>query len=224
MKHQIALHDRSIVIVGQNHNPSILNPDFLWRHRIVPEDIALAGDVPPISTPMISRCTFKNNFQIESEPNRIIFSQKCTAENPSENSGFCYEVAKRYLRVVPLVHYSAVGINFSSSVPDLDSKLTPYAMLKSGRWDQFESVTPSAEVLLTYHLVDGAANLTIKREQSTDAKHEQRIVFVANFHHDIQVEQDESHKVAIATVDDWEKDRERFTLLVNNIIKNLEEK
>ena len=69
---QIIPHKIGIVVVGANHNPSILNPDFLRHQCIVPEAMTLVG--PVISTPAFSQVVYQG-LEIVSEPNRISFTE-----------------------------------------------------------------------------------------------------------------------------------------------------
>ena len=217
MEQSITLRERGIVIVGQNHNPSILNPDFLWRHRIVPEEAALAKSEPAFSTPVSSHVAFENGLHIVSEPGRISFVEI----NLEASNIPCYGVAINYLRTVPLVRYTAVGINFSGFFPALSGELTPHNMLKTGGWKKFEDIYPLTEIGLTYPLVKRTVNLTIKREKIPDLENEQKVIVRGNFHHNIQVEQGESYKVAIANVGGWEDDLKCFETLSDNIVKGI---
>ena len=215
MAHPLTLHEMVVVVVGQNHNPSILNPDFLWRNHIVPEEVKLADDEPAFSSPMVSQCTFKNGLRIVSEPNRITFAEK----NPAESNGLGCDAARTYLRVVPLVNYTATGINFFGSFPTLSSKSALRDMIRTGEWGRFEDVLPSAEIQLTYPLAGRIVNLTIADEKSDDSQSEQKINVSGNFHRDIRANSGESHQVAIAMVSDWENDLECFERLIENLSK-----
>jgi len=68
---KVILTELGIVIVAQNHNPTILNPDFLKRNKIVPENWELA--CPPICLPPVARVSFTKGVNIFSQPERIIF-------------------------------------------------------------------------------------------------------------------------------------------------------
>ena len=219
MDQLLTLHEASIVVVGQNHNPSILNPDFLWRNHIVPEETELAEDEPAFSSPMLSRCIFKNGLHIVSEPNRITFVEKHT----SEDGIHCYDTAEAYLRVVPLVHYTATGINFSSSFPTSDSKSALRNMIKTGEWGRFEDVLPSAEITLTYPLAKRKVQLAIASGKGDESQNGQEIVVRGNFHRDIEVESNESYRIAIAIAGDWKNDFKCFEDLVRNLIKSTNE-
>ena len=218
MEHPIKLSAANTVIMGQTHNPSILNPDFLWRNRIVPEQVALAKDPPVLNTPLASQCIFENGLHIVSEPNKISFIEKTIEQ---KEGALCYDAAKKYLRTVPLVHYIAVGINFSGFCPTLDSTLVPHDMLNDNSRSEFEGVSPSAEIILTYLLARRTVNLNINSGEVADSGNEQKIIFRGNFHHDIQSKEGESHNVAIAIVDDWKNDLDCFKHLISNITETM---
>ena len=211
MNQPLTLTGMGIVIVGENHNPSILNPDFLWRNHIVPKDLNLSDDIPPISSPLQSQCMFENGLHIVSEANRIIFLQS----NPEESSS-CHETARKYLKTVPLVRYTAIGINFAGLFPVPDGNQAVRNMLRPGEWAQFEDTQPSPKISLTYPLAGRIVNLTV---ESNAPENEGNVLVRGNFHHDIQAEQNESYQVAIAIAGDWESDLKHFKILVLNIIK-----
>ncbi len=211
MESLITLYEMGIVIVGQNHNPSILNPDFLWRKEIVSEETK-HNEGSTFSTPVASQCIFENGLQIISEPNRISFLKTgIETESP-----LCYDTAKKYLRIVPLVHYTAVGINFSG----FGDTFAPHNMLSDKSRNKYKGIDPSAEITLTYPLPDTAVNLTVK---STRLEDKEKVVVHGNFHHGINADEGESYKVAIATADDWRSDLECFEVLVKNIAKSIGE-
>ena len=220
--HQFTLSEMGIVVVGQNHNPSILNPDFLWRNRIVHESMPLA-ESNNFSTPLRSHCAFQNGLRIMSELDRIAFTVPFAKEHDAEkNRACCIAAAEKYLRVVPLVQYVAVGVNFTGSFAELDGELTTHNMLKTGEWCKFEGESPVAEVTLLYKLGKRDVNLTIKHANLSSPERNQAVTAHGNFHHAIQAEQRESNLVAIAIVGDWENDLDCFNRLTVNIHKGLQ--
>ena len=210
MNQPLTLTGMGIVIVGENHNPSILNPDFLWRNRIVPKDVNLSYDIPPISSPLQSQCMFENGLHIVSESNKINFLQDNLKEINS-----CHETARKYLKTVPLVRYTAIGINFTGLFPVPDGNQAVRNMLQPGEWTQFEDTLPSPKISLAYPIDERIVNLTI---ESNAPENEGNVLVRGNFHHNIQAEQGESHRVAITMVDDWESDLKRYKELVQTII------
>ena len=135
---QIIPHKIGIVVVGANHNPSILNPDFLQHHRIVPEAMTLVG--PVISTPAFSQVVYQG-LEIVSEPNRISFTEDITnkADIISPNA------VKRYLGVVSLVHYTAMGVNLTAHVDKASAQWSPSELLKSAPWMRLRTPTLKAK-------------------------------------------------------------------------------
>lgn len=217
---QITLHGLGIVIVGANHNPSILNPDFLRYHGIVPEGRALDGAAPCLSTPSFSQVAYKDGLQIVSEPSKISFLEDGIGDKPP----VCPEMAKKYLQVVPLVQYVAVGINpvVCLSAP---GGLAPAALLKSGEWRQFNDASPNAVVQLEYALGPKKINLTVQASPPGSAKSDAdgAVYFLGNFHRSIEAGANESHRVAASMVDEWENDLNDFRLLTEQISHKMEE-
>ena len=206
---QLTLREIAIVIAGKNHNPSILNPDFLRHNDIVPGGLELA-DEPPISTPMLSQVVYKGGLRIVSEANRISFVESILGEKTPE----CPDMARRYLREVPHVSYTAVGIN-PVGVWSAKEQLSPAILLKAGKRMQFDGVSPSAEVALTYKLGKRTVNLTVRSDDL------QAVAFHGNFHYGIKAANNESHMAAHAVVGEWEQCVKDFRRLAESIAKEI---
>ena len=65
----LELINTTVVVVAQDHNPSILHPSFLTANGVVPTDLELAG--PSISTPAFARVLYRNGLSFQAEPDRI---------------------------------------------------------------------------------------------------------------------------------------------------------
>ncbi len=211
MNQPLTLHEVNMVLVGEDHNPSILNPDFLRHNRIVPEDLELDDKIPSMSSPIRSQCAFENGLQIVGEPNRISFSQSYPKENI-----FCHEIARKYLKTVPLVRYTAIGINIIGLVSVPNGNLALRNMLRPGEWDRFEDTLPSPQISLTYPLVGKTVNLTL---ESNPPENEEGVFVRGNFHRNIQRDRGESYRVAMTMVDDWESDLKCYKELIQTIAK-----
>lgn len=212
---QIILHEIAVVIVGENHNPSILNPDFLWHNDIVPEGLEVSG--PVIGTPAFSRVVYASGLRIDSEPGRISFAESIRGGQPP----VCPGVARRYLRAVPHVRYTAVGVN-PGTILDATGQFAPAGLLKAGSRMQFDGVSPSAEIMLIYRLDGQTVNLTVKTGRDPNGV-KKVVAFHGNFHRNIEGEKSESHMVAHAIVGEWEKYAADFIRLVENIAKEMKE-
>ena len=62
MLNEFVFSELTIVIVAENHNPTILNPDFLKFNDIVPKEWDMGQ--PPLCTPPISQVEYKNGIKI----------------------------------------------------------------------------------------------------------------------------------------------------------------
>ena len=218
---QIILGKIAFVIVGENHNPSILNPDFLLHNGIVSEELsAFAELASSISTPAFSQVAYKSGLQVISEPNKISFTEDVSQEADIASPG----MAMRYLEVVHLVHYTAVGVNLTAYLDGGERVLSPTGLLKDAPWLQFESASPEAEVKLVYKLGGRIVNLTIKTENASAPDGMKKvIVFHGNFHRNIRAGQQESHMVANSIVGKWKTDAKNFRHLVENIAKGMKQ-
>ena len=104
---RVDLVEFSVVLVANSNNPTIINPDFLLHNEIVNADLSLQGD--PITTPLFSQVVFEGGIAVVATPDRVIFQQ--TGDPLALKDILCPKIAERYLKKVPHVPYSAVGIN-----------------------------------------------------------------------------------------------------------------
>ena len=74
------LSGSSCVVVADQHNPSILNPDWLVKTEIIDPEWELAD--PSITTPLLARCFYVNKVQLVLEPNKLTVSSL-----PADNNG-----------------------------------------------------------------------------------------------------------------------------------------
>lgn len=102
----------SIVGLVDNHNPSILNPDFLERHGIVPKEWGWElGNT--ITTPSVAVVEYKSGVTIYAEPNKLQITD-LSSVNPNESK--IQKITEKYLQIMPTVRYTSVGINFLSVI------------------------------------------------------------------------------------------------------------
>ncbi len=179
----LIIRELSVVVAGKNHNPSILNPDFLKCNDIVPKDWELAQ--PPITTEMIAQVVFSNGVTVVSQQDKIIFSEPFSAEGSGsvETPG----VTDRYLQTVPHVTYEAVGVNPKGHVVfDSDEealRCTVDTFLAKGPWLDFGGGVRATGVKFKYELEGRTLTLSIDTATfpSADSK-TPLVLFGANFH------------------------------------------
>jgi len=172
----------SVVVVAQEHNPTILHPAFLKSEGIVPSDWELAE--PPICTPFVAIVKFASQivFMVESSKFQVVDNsppkETATTKVP--------EMAVKYVQKLPHVRYTGVGVNIGAFIecPGPESKLLTQ-FLKAGPWNE-GGLTPEAVGLnLKYPLPQGELHLsldagTVKRLSEPTERH--GIVVKANYH------------------------------------------
>ena len=101
------------VVVGQAHNPTILNPDFLAAEGIVPKSWNWSVS-ETITTPPLSMVRYMNGVTITVEPNKLQVTDPNVENGPGDSK--VTEIASEYVRVLPHVRYTASGNNFQSLI------------------------------------------------------------------------------------------------------------
>src|SRR5919106_1183607 len=127
----------SIVIVASDCNPTILNPDFLARQGIVPDDWGWRVSRPAITTPPFAIVSYDSGVSVSVEPNKFQVVDRLTDSTPYASR--IPKVARRYIEVLPHVRYTAVGHNFKGFAEGTDDKaFLKQRFVKSGIWDSNE--------------------------------------------------------------------------------------
>jgi len=106
---ELELLNTSVVVIAQDHNPTILHPAFLTSQGIVPDDWQLAD--APLSTPVFSLAKYKNGITFNVESNRFVVTEEKPAGNPEDSK--IAELAISYAKKLPHVRYKATGVNFN---------------------------------------------------------------------------------------------------------------
>jgi hypothetical protein len=175
----------AIVIVAEAHNPTILHPAFLRAEEIIPNEWELAAE-PPVSTPAISIVRFANQISFLVDTNKIQIADAGTGNERS-----IADVAVRYVRKLPYVHYSAVGININGyaecNAPEgwlLDR------FLKQGSWTRLEDGIKAAGFKLVYEVANAQLNVTLDvgSVQGSETAEKPCITVNGNYHTAIKPE------------------------------------
>jgi len=103
----------SVVVLAQDHNPSILHPSFLSSQKIVPEEWELAD--PPLCTPPLSMVKYKNGIVFTVETNKLQVLQAPPPEQLAASE--VPKLVASYIEKLPHVRYTAVGINIAVGMP-----------------------------------------------------------------------------------------------------------
>ena len=181
-KSPFRLYNVNVVVTAEFHNPSILNPDFLKRHKIVPQDWETTETV---TTPAVSTAAFTNGIKIVVEPSKMT-----VAETKIGNFGqktHVHGVAERYVRRLPHVPYKAVGLNCQLSMVKGDpSHWVKSRFLKPGKWLSGKPVVRDVSLKLRLKTNTGDCNLTLEagKIQPLGGEAEEAVLISSNFHHE----------------------------------------
>lgn len=181
----IKLLNCSIVLAARTHNPSIINPDFLDRTGIVAPEWGLKLAPDPISTPPLSQVAYEGGIRVFCDPGKVQIIDERNDITPETSKVMA--IAAAYVRVLPHVPYTAVGINFTASFERSDARahLTDQ-FLKAGPWCED---LDSLGLRLHYHVSSALLRLSLEVTDVVDASIDETatqpaIIADANYHHE----------------------------------------
>ena len=214
---QINLVGFSVVVVAQSNNPTILNPDFLRHNGIVSSSRPLDGDRPPVTTPVFSEVSFGEDLVVRADPERITFAQ---AANAQAASGLAHEeidcpaIAKSYLRTIPHVPYTALGVNPRAVIANPPFAKLSKALHAEGNWMSFVGVTPRFELKVAYQMADRRLTLALQEAQ------DDTLFCDANIHRDVaETNQQMRVNSILSMLDCWKDDLDQFYAVVNQVLR-----
>ena len=131
-ENMFTLRSLSVVILGEYHNPSIINPDFVVSNNIIPKSWKI---VETITTPGLSVLRYANGIQVIVDPSRLTILEERNEQFLEHNSSDIHSVAAKYVNKLPHIPYRSLGLNCLVSMTRDDSKrwLTE-RFLKSYPW------------------------------------------------------------------------------------------
>ena len=182
----------SVVVLGAEHNPTILNPNFLEAQEIVLSRWGwdVREDDPPLTTPPLSRVSYSSGVLITVQRERLQVTDNLLKNDVQTSKAT--EIAKRYVGKLPHVRYLATGLNFTAVVETNDPEyFLRDRFLKEGPW--YSSPFKLSEVALRfgYPIENGRVRLNLdvgSIEVQEEGAIVQRPVIIAkaNFHRDCQ--------------------------------------
>ena len=207
----------SVVVVGSNHNPTLLNPDFLRINKIVPIDQEVTKT---ITTPPVAIVEYKSGLSITVEMEKLQVLQAVLGKLESSIS-IVPDVAMSYIRTLPHVPYTAVGINWIGHVLVKNPETwVRDRFITDGPWKGKELALAGAGVRLIYPLNGGVrCNLSLEPGQSKvkeDAGPEPVLIVNANYHHDIPKDLDIEGICAI--IAKWQEREKHFKKLITTVL------
>lgn len=212
---RIDLVEFSIVVVAQSNNPTILNPDFLRHNGIVSADRALHDDQPPLTTPMLSQVAFEDGLVVRANPATITFAQ--AADGLARENIDCPAVAMGYLRTIPHVPYTALGVNPKAVIRNPPFTRLSKMLPAEGGWMTFGPNVPRFELKATYQMEDRQIALALQEAQT---KQGDALLCTANIHREVE-EANQQMRVnsILSMLDCWEKDLDEFNTLVDQALR-----
>jgi len=208
MDKNLEIKEFSIVVVAKNHNPTILNPDFLKINKIVPAEWQLARN--PICVEPMSQVAFKNGITITAQLDRVIFLETVQSNNQDMTVPM---IARKYIEILPHVEYTAVGINpkghFMFEGEGSNREYLVKTLITPGPWREFGTAPASAEIKFIYTLEREFYFLTVKAAEwkNPEGKSSPVIFFDANFHHGLIGEnRTERLDDLLKTIEGWKKE------------------
>ena len=181
---QLTLVQHTVVVAGDAHNPTILNPDFLEKQDIVPKAWGWTL-AETLTTPPFALVRYVNGVSIVVELGKLQINDPQGGDDPlaSKAAG----IASAYVNTLQHVRYSAVGINFQTAVVGVTpAEFVKDRFLKKGPWDRDGHSLQTAGIRLVYRYPSGA-RLTLsidtgEKQDETDPEKRAVLIVRANFH------------------------------------------
>ncbi len=212
----------SVVVLANDHNPTILNPDFLEVRGIIPKDWGWKMNELPISTPPFAIVSYDSGVTVTVEPNKFQVVDQLGLSNP-ENSKIT-DIAKKYVEVLPHVRYGAVGLNFQSFLEmDNANEFLKTHFIKAGPWDDKTNQLTTVNLTLDYPLNEGILRLSLEGGELVSRAEEKEthtlgIIANANFHR--KCEGYPSEDQALQHLNNLHDDGQRYQKLLSDIFDN----
>ena len=215
------LLELGIVIVGRHHNPSIITPDFLRINNIVPEGYQ-ADEGNLIITKAFADLSY-GTLSIRADMDRI------TIGEAMKESGFIVpEVARQYLKHVPHVRYTALGINPVLCVDATRGRgkdMILRRLMREGPWSSYEGGAPSVESKFSFSM-DGERHILLEivaGNVNAEPVADNVLIFKGNMHFGISAADTGSGNIARDILGDTEAHVRKYCELVSEFMKGMSE-
>ena len=210
------LSGSSCVVIADQHNPSILNPDWLVKTEIIDPGWKLAD--PSITTPLLARCFYVNKVELVLEPNKLTV-RSLPADN-NDLSGELPRIVRKYVDSLPHIPYKQLGNNFrfSTDVQDVLSKLKN-KLIKEGNWNT-DNIS-KIKTTFQYFCNDYKINLTVEssdtREESKPGKEASTLILDFNYHREL-----DDLSSLMRGIDSWQNDYEDAMKRTRKIVEEID--
>jgi len=215
---EIELLNTTVVVLADEHNPTILHPAFLAAQGVVPEDWELAEQ--PLCTPAFSVAKYANGIAFLVESSRLMVTEERPDGNPIESR--IPGLATAYVEKLPHVRYKAVGVNFSAyCLRQYPEQFLIERFLKGGPWNDETRPMKAFGARFVYQVEDAVLRLGLDGGQvHREGKSESAILINGNYHSELP---DEKPVKALRTlVARWGERLGHFTAF-SRVILGMEE-
>lgn len=207
----------TLVVIANDHNPTLLNPDFLQRNKIVKDEWDWQVVGQPITTPAVSTVAYGSKVVVTLDPMKLQITDKSGVG--IDQTHLC-EFISNYVATLPHVQYSALGINFTmiSATDDVTGYLIE-RFIKEGTWNQESNQMRNVGLNFSYDLDNGNITFSIDKGAKKD-EGKPIIVSRANFHRDLDMNNMPTSEQIKSNLNNIMKDWDRFQQLHSAIFKS----
>ncbi len=209
-----ALYLRSVssVLLAQQHNPSIINPEFLRANRIAGEDWKVEKTV---SSSPLAKTIYKNGISCLVELSRCVVTQEIKGSFRDRYEAF--DAARQYALALKHTPYSAVGLNWHLHFPITGSKAwLSTRFLRPDAWPATHADLHTLQLQFKFRIKDGFCTYAIAEERTGSNGGRQEVISVnCNFHFDLSADPRER-------IQQIEKTIENGTVWQGLVLENLD--
>lgn len=164
---RLEIRNVEVSVEAKSHNPSVLNPDFLSRNRIVPQDWRLEG--PPVALDPVAEVSYANGIMVRAQFTtlKVIEWIGPGVEGATgEPSGArAPGIVSRYVKVLEHVSYTAVEVTLRGHLefatkPDVGRFVMEH-FVKDGPWSTYGNSAPKLDLRFTHSTDLGEVTTTI---------------------------------------------------------------
>lgn len=219
------IQDLALVVVARNHNPTILNPDFLRANHIVPDNWELAG--PPICVEPIASVTYATGVNITAQADHVTFAESVAGKHKA--SVVLPDIAAKYVETLRHVNYRALGINPTGHLifgQDAGPQVREFIIkrfLAPPQWGKWEQPLWAAGVKLTFTVEPWMMNVRINEGivQRPGKPPSAAIVVSGNFHKDLCGKTVEEHlKDLLDSLKQWTAAWDYFAKFIQDALES----
>jgi len=219
------IQDLALVVLARNHNPTILNPDFLRANHIVPDNWELAA--PPFCVEPLASVTYATGVNITAQADRVSFTE--TIGGKAIDSVMLPDIAAKYVETLHHVNYRALGINptghlvFGQDAVPQAREFIIKRFIAPTRWGDWKQSPMTAGIRLAFSVDPWIMNVNIDEGivQKPGKSPSAAIIAAANFHQDLSGRTvEERLKNLLESLKMWNVALEQFAAFAQNAFKS----